>query len=159
MNDIGLLIKKINNKLECRRNRHLKELGLTGTQMDILLYLYSHREKENTLSDIAAFFDTQHTSVIHVLKILEEKGYIFKKPTKRNPRFKNICLTDKSFAIMEHINTDISGIHKQMLHGISEEEQEELICLLYQIYKNVESLKCKPTDKPSDLIKDATKEK
>ena len=95
MNHTGLLLKKISNKLECNRNRALKELGLTATQLDLLYYLYTHQEQENTLSDITAFFGIQHTSAIHVLKILEEKGYIYKEPTKRNPRFKNICLTDK----------------------------------------------------------------
>lgn len=159
MNDIGLLIKKISNKLECRRNRCLKELGLTGTQMDLLLYLYSHQERENTLSDIAAFFDIQHTSVIHVLKILEEKGYISKEPTKRNPRFKNICLTDKSLSIMKRINTDISSVHEHMLYGISAKEQDELFRLLQQVYVNAEGLKYETKDNSSEFIKITTKEK
>lgn len=144
MNNMGLLFKKLSNKLECRRNRCLKELGLTGTQMDLLIYLYTHQDRENTLSDIAAFFDIQHTSGIHILKILEEKGYISKKPSKRNSRFKNICLTDKSFSIMEQINTDISSVHEQMLHGISEEEQKELVDLLHRIYDNLDGLKHEP---------------
>lgn len=159
MNDIGLLIKKISNKLECRRNRCLKEFGLTGTQMDLLVYLYSHQERENTLSDIAAFFDIQHTSVIHVLKILEEKDYITKIPTKRNPRFKNICLTDKSFTIMKQIHSDIAAVHEQMVQGLSPKDQEELVGLLNQIYGNVENLKYETKDNTSDIMKNTTKEK
>lgn len=159
MNDIGLFIKKINNKLECRRNCCLKELGLTGTQMDLLIYLYSHRERENTLTDIASFFEIKHTSVIHVLRILEDKGYIFKIPTDRNPRFKNICLTEKSLSIMEQINTDISSVHEQILYNISESEQEELIRLLHQIYENAEGLKYETPNNLTDLIKNTTKEK
>lgn len=141
MNDIGLLLKKISNNLECRRNRCLKELGLTGTQLDLLAYLYSNQDRENSLSDIAAFFDIQHTSVIHVLKILEEKGYISRQPAKRNPRFKNICLTDKSLSIMAQVHTDVAKVHEQMIHGISEEEQDDLICLLHKVYDNVKNMK------------------
>ena len=140
MNDSGLLLKKISNRLECNRNRALKELGLTATQVDLLYYLYSHQEQENTLSDITAFFGIQHTSAIHVLKILEEKGYILKKPTKRNPRFKNICLTDKGYPLMEKFDANIAAIHQQLFAGITESEITELDRLLKIIYNNLEKI-------------------
>ena len=140
MNDTGLLLKKISNRLECNRNRALKELGLTATQVDLLYYLYSHQEQENTLSDITAFFGIQHTSAIHVLKILEEKGYIFKKPTKRNPRFKDICLTDKGYPLMEKFDANIAAIHQQLFAGITESEITELDRLLKIIYNNLEKI-------------------
>lgn len=140
MSHTGLLLKKISNRLECNRNRALKELGLTATQVDLLYYLYSHQEQENTLSDITAFFGIQHTSAIHVLKILEEKGYIFKKPTKRNPRFKNICLTDKGYPLMEKFDANIAAIHQQLFAGITESEITELDRLLKIIYNNLEKI-------------------
>ena len=140
MNDTGLLLKKISNRLECNRNRALKELGLTATQVDLLYYPYSHQEQENTLSDITAFFGIQHTSAIHVLKILEEKGYILKKPTKRNPRFKNICLTDKGYPLMEKFDANIAAIHQQLFAGITESEITELDRLLKIIYNNLEKI-------------------
>lgn len=140
MSHTGLLLKKISNRLECNRNRALKELGLTATQVDLLYYLYSHQEQENTLSDITAFFGIQHTSAIHVLKILEEKGYILKKPTKRNPRFKNICLTDKGYPLMEKFDANIAAIHQQLFAGITESEITELDRLLKIIYDNLEKI-------------------
>lgn len=140
MNDTVLLLKKISNRMECNRNRSLKELGLTATQLDLLYYLYKHREKENTLSDITSFFGIQHTSTIHVLKILEQKGYIYKMPTKRNPRFKNICLTDKGLPLMEQFNASIAAVNRQIFSGITEAEQEELDRLLNIIYKNLNNI-------------------
>lgn len=140
MNDTGLLLKKISNKLECNRNRALKELGLTATQLDLLYYLYTHPEQENTLSEITAFFGIQHTSAIHVLKILEEKGYIYKEPTKRNPRFKNICLTDKGLPLMEEFDANIAAVHQQLFSGITETESAELDRLLNIIYGNLEKI-------------------
>ena len=140
MSHTGLLLKKISNRLECNRNRALKELGLTATQVDLLYYLYSHQEQENTLSDITAFFGIQHTSAIHVLKILEEKGYILKKPTKRNPRFKNICLTDQGYPLMEKFDANIAAIHQQLFAGITESEITELDRLLKIIYNNLEKI-------------------
>lgn len=140
MNQTGLLLKKITNKLECNRNRALRELGLTATQLDLLYYLYTHQEQENTLSDITAFFGIQHTSAIHVLKILEEKGYIYKEPTKRNPRFKNICLTNKGLPLMKEFDANIAIIHQQLFSGITETERTELDRLLNIIYDNLEKI-------------------
>lgn len=140
MNDTGLLLKKISNKLECNRNRALKELGLTATQLDLLYYLYTHQEQENTLSDITSFFGIQHTSAIHVLKILEEKGYIYKEPTERNPRFKNICLTDKGLPLMEKFDANIVIVNQQLFSGITETERTELDRLLNIIYDNLRKI-------------------
>lgn len=137
MNDTGLLLKKISNRMECNRNRGLKKLGLTATQLDFLYYLYNHQEQENTLSDITAFFGIQHTSAIHVLKILEEKGYIYKEPTKRNPRFKNICLTDKGLPLMEEFDANIAAVHRQIFAGLTDTEHTELDRLLNIIYDNL----------------------
>lgn len=140
MNETGLLLKKISNRMECNRNRALKELGLTGTQLDLLYYLYSHQEQDNTLSDITAFFGIQHTSAIHVLKILKEKGYIYKEPTKRNPRFKNICLTDKGLPLMEQFDANIAAVNQQIFSGITESESAELYRLLNIIYNNLDNI-------------------
>ena len=77
---------------------------------------------------------------IHVLKILEQKGYIYKMPTKRNPRFKNICLTDKGLPLMEQFNASIAAVNRQIFSGITETEQEELDRLLNIIYKNLNNI-------------------
>ena len=79
MNQIGLYLKKIHILLERRRNYEYRDCNLTSTQIDILEYLYFHKGDQNTLSGIAAFFGVKHTSVIHVLKILEKKDGLSKK--------------------------------------------------------------------------------
>lgn len=142
MEKIGLQFKKISNRLESGRNRALKELGLTGTQFDLLNYLYDRPDEETTLSHIAAHFDIKHTSAIHVLKILEEKEYIRKEPTKRNPRFKNICLTEKSLSLMDHFHQGLAHVNEQMLQNITTEEQKQLTALLSKIYDNLQDLEC-----------------
>ena len=40
------------------------------------MYLAQKTGAEITLSDIAIHFNVRHTSMIHVLKLLEQKGFI-----------------------------------------------------------------------------------
>ena len=86
--------KKIHNQLETGFTKAYKEYGLTSTQLDILRYLSENPAGENTLTDIASHFGVKHTSVIHVLKLLEKKGLIRKNPVQ-GTRAKPILLTDK----------------------------------------------------------------
>ena len=76
MDELRCIFKKIYNQLETGFNKAYKKYGLTSTQLDILLYLSEKSGTDSTLTDIAAHFGVKHTSVIHVLKVLEKKGFI-----------------------------------------------------------------------------------
>ena len=93
MDEPKLYFKKIHNQLEAGFNKEYKKYGLTSTQLDVLMYLSRETGREVTLSDIAARFDVRHTSVIHVLKLLEQKGFICKSEIS-GTRARPILLTD-----------------------------------------------------------------
>ncbi len=134
--------KKIHNQLETGFTKAYKEYGLTGTQLDILRYLSENPAGENTLTDIASHFGVKHTSVIHVLKLLEKKGLIRKNPVQ-GTRAKPILLTDKGESLCRQI---ISKMERQdplldqiMFAGLSESDRQHLEKMLGQIYRNLES--------------------
>ena len=102
MHELRIYFKKIHNQLEAGFNKEFKKHGLTSTQLDVLLYLSRENGRENTLSDIAAHFDVKHTSVIHVLKLLEQKGFI-RKSTAAGTRSKPILLTDSGKQLGEQL--------------------------------------------------------
>ena len=104
-------------------------------------YLAQHADADHTLSDIAAYFDVRHTSMIHVLKLLEGKGFICRSSTSADSRAKPVSLTDRTPDRGRQIVLDVSkscpAFHQQMFSGISDEEQKLLARLLDQIYKNL----------------------
>lgn len=138
MNQIGLYLKKIHIILERRRNYEYRDYDLTSTQIDILEYLYFNGSDKNTLSDIAAFFGVQHTSVIHVLKILEKKELIYRKESSRDSRCKAILLTPKGAVIMKKHLGSSAGHESLLCAGIPEENMEILEKSLFQIYQNLQ---------------------
>ena len=97
---------------------------------------------ENTLTDIAAHFGVKHTSVIHVLKLLEKKGLICNS-TVQGSRTKPILLTGDG---MQLCNRLISKMQQEsplldeiMFAGLSENDRQYLKKMLRQIYRNLES--------------------
>lgn len=140
--ELKVYFKIIHNQLEAGFNKKYRKYGLTSTQLDVLLYLSQEPDRENTLSDIAAHFDVKHTSVIHVLKILERKGLICKNPVQ-GTRSKSILLTDSGRQLGNQL---ISEMEKKgplldaiMFAGLSEADKQLLEKMLLKIYTNLKS--------------------
>lgn len=138
MNELNSYFKKIHNQLEAGFNKEFKKYGLTSTQLDVLLYLSKETDKENTLSDIAAHFGVRHTSVIHVLKLLEQKGFICKS-TAQGTRTKPILLTDKGRQLLSEIDQKSPLLDEIMFAGFSQTDKQLLEKMLHQIYQNLKS--------------------
>lgn len=136
-NEIGSYLKKIHNHLERGKNSDLKRYGLTGTQLEALLYLRQKGGKTGTLSEMAQFFDVKHTSILHVVKLLEKKGLIARAEKKPGSRLREIRLTENGYMLteeMERIKSEVDGI---MLTGMSCEERAVLQRLLAKLYRNL----------------------
>ena len=142
MDELKSYFKKIHNQLEAGFNKEFKKFGLTSTQLDILLYLSQKTDGKNTLSDIAAHFSVRHTSVIHVLKLLEQKGFICKSAV-HGVRAKPILLTDSGKQLGEQLISEMKQksplLDDIMFAGLSETDKQLLEKMLHQIYNNLKS--------------------
>ena len=138
MNELKCYFKKIHNQLDAGFNRVYKNYGLTSTQLDILMYLSQKTDSEATLTDIAAHFGVRHTSVIHVLKLLEKKGFICKSAAG-GTRAKPILLTDSSRQLISEVRQKSPLLDEIMFAGLSDTDKQLLEKMLGQIYKNLES--------------------
>ena len=117
MDDLKRYFKKIHHQLETAFNKSYKKYGLTDTQLDVLIYLSQENNTKNTLTDIALHFGVKHTSVIHVLKLLEKKGVICKS-TVKGSRTKPILLTDSGKQLVLKIRKNNPLLNEIMFHGL-----------------------------------------
>lgn len=138
MDDLKCYFKKIHNQLESKFNKAYKGYGLTSTQFDILMYLSKESDKENTLTDIASHFGVKHTSVIHVIKLLEKKGFISKSEVQ-GTRTKPILLTESGKRLISGVKQNSPILNEIMFAGLSESDRQFLKKILRQIYTNLES--------------------
>ena len=144
MDELKLYFKKIHNQLETGFNKKYKKYGLTSTQLDVLMYLSQETDSEITLSNIAAHFGVKHTSVIHVLRILEQKRFICKS-TVKGTRAKPIILTEVGKQLGNQVISEIKQkspiLDEIMFAGLSESDKQLLEKMLNQIYTNLQSEK------------------
>lgn len=138
MNELNCYFKKIHNQLEASFNKVYKKYGLTSTQLDVLFYLSQETDAKNTLTDIASHFGVRHTSAIHVLKLLEKKGFICKSAAK-DSRAKPILLTDSGRQLISDVIQKSPLLEEIMFAGLSENDMRQLEKMLRQIYENLES--------------------
>ena len=136
MKEINRYLKKIHNGFERGRCRALRKYDITGTQMDLLEYLYYSKEENNSQSEIAAFFGVQHTSVIHVIKVLESKMLIYRE--EQDGKRKPIHLTEQGRRVMEDIDQHKMHKDEMLYQGFTEEELQTLLQLLRRMYYNME---------------------
>lgn len=138
MHELKCYFKMIHHQLEANFNNAYKKYGLTATQFDVLMYLSQESESRNSLTDIAAHFGVRHTSVIHVLKILDKKGFI-RKNTAPDKRTKPILLTDSAGRLISEIRQKSPRLDEIMFAGLSESDKLQLEKMLLQIHVNLES--------------------
>lgn len=142
MDELKLYFKKIHNQLDANFTRAYRKYGLTSTQLDVLVYLSQENNGKCTLTDIAAHFGVKHTSVIHVLKLLDKKGFICKS-TVPGTRSKPILLTENGRQLGLQFLSEMEQkgplLDKIMFAGLSENDRQLLEKMLRQIYQNLES--------------------
>ena len=138
MQDLKRYFKKIHNHLDASFNRALRRYGLTSTQFDFLIYLMENSVDRPTLTDLASHFGVRHTSAIHVLKILQDKGFI-EKETSSDGRSKIILLTNQGMRIVTDVIEKTPLINSIIFRGFSENELHLLEKMLDRISGNLES--------------------
>ncbi len=136
-NDVGYLIKLISDKMRAQGDAVLKECDLTFSQARILSYLHRYGP-ESTQKEIESYLDVAHPTVVGLVSRLEKNGFVECHHDPSDRRNKLVHLTPKAHEIKSKVDEKRKENEKQMSKGFSEEEQEELIRLLKQVYSNID---------------------
>lgn len=123
---IGNLIKEIQQAVSRERNRYWAKYGLTASQTDVLLYILRNTEEEINQVDIKRRLHLSNPTVAGIIKRLEARGFIEKRPSKKDARYNAICPTEK--AIEEHRRgmENPQQIDTKFLEGLSQQECDDL---------------------------------
>ena len=110
----------INRYLAVTRPERLD--GLSGTNIDIIVYVSRHEDGEVFPQDIERRFGITRSTSSRVLALMERKGLIARESVQRDARLKRIVLTSKSKAIAEALHDNARQMERVLLGGLSEEE-------------------------------------
>ena len=135
---IGKLIKQLHIALENNFNKFFKKYKLTSSQMDILIFLLHNENKIVNQRDIENFSSLSNPTIAGTLLRLEKKGFIIRKISSKDKRYKEIYLTDKSRELKDIILKYIRDNDNKMFSNMSEEEKENLKNIITKILNNIQ---------------------
>ena len=135
---IGKLIKQLHIALENNFNKFSKKYKLTSSQMDILIFLFQNEEKKINQRDIENYLRLTNPTIAGTLLRLEKKGFIIRKISYKDKRYKEIYLTDKSRELKDIIFKYIRDNDNKMFSNMSEEEKENLKNIITKILNNIQ---------------------
>lgn len=135
---IGKLIKQLHIALENNFNKFSKKYKLTSSQMDILIFLLHNENKIVNQRDIENFLSLSNPTIAGTLLRLEKKGFIIRKISSKDKRYKEIYLTDKSRELKDIIFEYIRDNDNKMFSNMSEEEKENLKNIITKILNNIQ---------------------
>lgn len=134
---ISYKAKMISNSVDRAINRTVSEIGLTSSQVFILGYIHTNRDKRLCQKDIENNFNIKHPTATGILKRLEEKGLIECVPSSTDRRYKIITETDKAFALQMEVQNRIDMVESAALSGLTESEYKLLCILLDKVIEKV----------------------
>ena len=134
-NDVGYLIKSINDKLKVRADAELKKYHLTMSQSRVLVYLRS-RGGQATQKEIETFLDVAHPTVVGLVSRMEQNGYVTCWPCE-DGRNKYVKLTPQAEAIDKDMQENMHANEEMLLAPLSPEERERLRDLLLTVAEHL----------------------
>ena len=139
INDIGYLIKQIDQNLLKEVNRNLETIGLTFSQLRVLVLL-RQREKDRLMTsfrDIELNFDISHTTALGLLRRLEAKGFIRTETGHADRRVRNVYLTVNDSKVWEILDSNRLKKEKRIINGFTKDEADTLKTLLKKVIRNI----------------------
>ena len=134
-NDVGYLIKSINDKLKVKADAELKQYNLTMAQCRVLTYL-SSQGGQTTQKEIEVFLNVSHPTVVGIVSRMEQNGYVTCWPCE-DGRNKYVRLTPQAEAIDKDMQENMHANEEMLLAPLSPEERELLRDLLLTVAEHL----------------------
>lgn len=132
---LGYYFKCIHDAFVARANAQLRDVGVTALQRDVLLYLFRHKGEETTQRELEQFFHLSHTTVIGLLRRMEEKKLVRVTVNARDRRQRNVELLEKAEKIEQGCMQHQSRTERLLSERLTAEERAQLVRLLYIVYE------------------------
>lgn len=114
-----------------------EDCPVTAAQGRVVMYLKKQEGRIVSQRELGTYLGVSHATVKGLVDRLEEKGYVHTAFDAKDGRVKNVYLTDESARYKERVHKLLEELDEQMMRGLSEAEQKELVRMLEKIYSNI----------------------
>lgn len=135
--DVGSMLKKLNDRLHVQADANFKECGLTFSQVRVLKVLRKNGGQASQ-KVIEEELGVAHPTVVGIVSRLEKNRFVSCHMDPADRRNKIVCETEKALENHRKHKKQIIEVEARLLAGLSEEEICELKRLLRHLYQNME---------------------
>lgn len=146
---IGPMIKAINSQIQKHINNTLGNAPvglplLTGTQHEVLAYLFNNSDKEIFQSELDKIFNLSRPTINGIIKRLSRAGMVSITQSNVDHRYKQIKLTQEAKTDMikykPKIDEDINFMEEKLTEGLTSQEVETIRAVLPKMLTNLKKL-------------------
>jgi len=124
--DIGILLKQINDALGKDANNKLKKDNLTISQIRFLSYMMESGKERVSLKELEKVFQVSQPTVAGIIKRMKEKGLVKTVQNQEDTRAKDVILSSAGRKMMEEGKRGRDRMEEVLLSGLKPAEQKEL---------------------------------
>lgn len=136
-NDCGFLIKQIHDTLEKRANQAMRASGLTMAQMNALLVLRAHPEKQMPLKELERCLRVAQSTAAGIVSRLEQKGFVEALGDAQDRRVKILRITATGERCCLRADEDMARTEAKLLAPFTEVERTVFLSLLRKVWDSL----------------------
>lgn len=135
--DIGFMIKLINDDLDRIINGRLRSAGITHSQSLVFEFLAAREGRRTTLRDLEAYLGVSHPTVVGLVRRLEANGIVHTEVDPQDRRAKLLFLEPPGELNRALLPPPIEEIEALITKGMTDVERRELKHLLLVVCNNI----------------------
>lgn len=130
-------ILRIGTFLATKRNCHLRQLGLTASQSEALLFLQENADV--SITGLKNSLNISHQAARGLVERLNEKELVTVKQDNADSRSRLIALTQKGNTLLTQMKREGQATGVRLLRSLSNEEMAQLDELLLKIAESMKT--------------------
>ena len=131
---LGYFLSTARNVLAGRIDRAVSPLGLTSSQIGVILLLWFERAK--TPNEMSRMLSYDTGSMTRMLDRLEKKGFLVRQRSQSDRRVVELALTGQGREAAQQLPALVAAVMTEQLRGFAPEEVATLIGLLQRFIAN-----------------------
>lgn len=124
--DIGMLLKQINDTLATEANNELRSNGMTISQIRFIGYMYESGQERTAMKELEKQFQVSQPTVAGIVSRMEKKGLVTILQNPDDARAKDVALTDLGRNVYEAGGKHKEKMEKSLVSGLNGKEIADL---------------------------------
>lgn len=139
-NNLGILMRQINNTFEKKANNQLKEKDLTFSQMAALIEILNTPAKKTTFKELEKRLSLAQSTTVGLISRLEQKKLVHVSGDRDDKRIKYVEITSLGENFCNEARQEMEDAEQKLLESLSAKEAETLLSLLEKVYQKSKEL-------------------